>query len=142
MGKFVVRTLLNALALWIAAWILPGINVAITASTGFEADHPTASKVVAFIFIGLVFGLVNAVVKPIVKLVSLPVTILTLGLFTVVINAAMLWLTAWLSEFTPVHFTIDTFFFTAVWAAIIISIISMLTSGLTRKSEQRSYQHQ
>ncbi len=83
-----------------------------------------------YLFIGLIFGLVNAFVKPIVSLLSLPITILTLGLFTVVINAAMLYLTSWLSSYTPVHFTIDSFFWTAVFAAIIISAVSLVASFL------------
>lgn len=137
MGRYLIRILINAAALWVAAWILPGINLSISTSDGFVADHPAVGKVIAFIFIGLVFGLVNAMVKPVAKFVSLPVTVLTLGLFTVVINAAMLWLTSWVSDFTPVHFTMDSFFFTAIWAAIIVSIISMLMGSLTKKSERR-----
>lgn len=137
MGRYLIRILINAAALWVAAWILPGINLSISTSNGFVADHPAVGKVIAFIFIGLVFGLVNAMVKPVAKFVSLPVTVLTLGLFTVVINAAMLWLTSWVSDFTPVHFTMDSFFFTAIWAAIIVSIISMLMGSLTKKGERR-----
>ena len=86
----------------------------------------TIGIVLAYLFIGLIFGLVNAFVKPLVSLLSLPITILTLGLFTVVINAAMLYLTSWLSSYTPVHFTIDSFFWTAVFAAIIITVISLV----------------
>ncbi len=92
--------------------------------------HDTLSIVLGYLFIGLIFGVVNAVVKPIVSLLSLPITILTLGLFTVVINAGMLYLTSWISSYTPVHFTIDTFFWTAVLAALIISAVSLLASAL------------
>ncbi|ABY22377.1 hypothetical membrane protein [Renibacterium salmoninarum ATCC 33209] len=91
----------------------------------------TFASVLAFLFIGLIFGIVNALIKPLVKLVSWTVTFLTLGLFTVIINAAMLWLTSWLSSFRPVHFTIDSFFWTAIWAALIISVLSMIGSGVT-----------
>jgi putative membrane protein len=86
--------------------------------------------VLAYLFIGLIFGLVNAIVRPLVRLLSLPITILTLGLFTIVINAAMLYLTSWLSGYTPVHLTIDSFFWTAVLAAIIISVISVVAGRL------------
>ena len=82
--------------------------------------------VLAYFFIGLIFGLVNAFVRPLVSFLSLPITILTLGLFTMVINAAMLYLTSWISSYTPVHFTIDSFFWTAVLAAIIITLISLV----------------
>lgn len=136
MGRFALKVLINAAAIWLAGWILPGLSMSITASTGFQAEHPTASKIIAYIFLGLIFGVVNAIVKPVVKALSLPVTILTLGLFTVIINAAMLWFTAWLSSFTPVEWSIDSFFFTAIWAALIISVVSLLTSGLTKKRQK------
>lgn len=76
------------------------------------------------------FGAVNAVVKPIISLLSLPLTCLTLGLFTIIINAIMLMLTVWLTSFLPVSLTIDSFFWTAVLAAIIVSLVSMLANGL------------
>lgn len=75
--------------------------------------------------------------KPLVKLLTLPVTILTLGLFTIVINAAMLWLTAWASSYTPIQFTIDDFFWTAILAALIISLVSMVTGNLGRSTSRR-----
>jgi len=137
MRKIVVRVLVNAVALWIAGWILPGISVTATGNGGLETSNATLNTALAYLFIGLVFGVVNALVKPIVKVLSLPVTILTLGLFTIVINAAMLWLTAWLSSYTPVHFTIDSFFWTAILAAVVISIVSMLMSGLTKSDNRR-----
>jgi putative membrane protein len=137
MKRIVLLVLVNALALWIAAWILPGVAVVNTGTSGLDTSNATVNKVLAFVFIGLVFGVVNALVKPVVKILSLPVTILTLGLFTIVINAAMLWLTSWLSSYTPVHFTIDHFFWTAVLAALIISLVSMLMGGLTRSRARR-----
>lgn len=133
MRNFVIQVGINALALWIASWILPGMNIAGSPAAGTNA---TLSTILAYLFIGLIFGLVNALVKPIVKLLSLPVTILTLGLFTIVINAAMLWLTSWLSSYTPVQFTIDEFFWTAILAALIISFVSMLAGGLTRSADR------
>lgn len=133
MRNFVIQVGINALALWIASWILPGMNIAGSPTAGTNA---TLSTILAYLFIGLIFGLVNALVKPIVKLLSLPVTILTLGLFTIVINAAMLWLTSWLSSYTPVQFTIDEFFWTAILAALIISFVSMLAGGLTRSADR------
>ncbi|WP_285726954.1 phage holin family protein [Psychromicrobium xiongbiense] len=138
MGKFLVRLVISALALWITSWILPGVKVYAENALPAERGSATLTTVLAFLFIGLIFGVVNALVKPIVSLVSLPATFLTLGLFTVVINAGMLWLTAWLSSFTPVHFTIDAFFWTAIFAAIIISVLSMIgnaVTGINRKEE-------
>ena len=127
-----MRVIINGLALWIASWLLPGLDISTTATTeavaktGVNQGTDAAGIVLAYLFIGLIFGLVNAVVRPIVSFLSLPITILTLGLFTVVINAAMLYLTSWISGYTPVHFTIDSFFWTAVLAAIIITVISLV----------------
>ena len=128
-----MRVIINGLALWIASWLLPGLDIsttatteAVAAKTGVSQGTDAAGIVLAYLFIGLIFGLVNAFVRPVVSFLALPITILTLGLFTVVINAAMLYLTSWISSYTPVHFTIDSFFWTAVLAAIIITIISLV----------------
>jgi putative membrane protein len=132
MRSFIVRVVINGLALWIASWILPGLDISTSAAreaiarTGVTEGADTMGIVLAYLFIGLIFGLVNAFVRPLVSLLSLPITILTLGLFTIVINAAMLYLTSWLSSYTPVEFTIDSFFWTAILAAIIITIISVV----------------
>ncbi|APX02175.1 MULTISPECIES: phage holin family protein [unclassified Arthrobacter] len=132
MRSFIMRVIINGLALWIASWLLPGLDISTTAATeavaktGVSQGTDAAGIVLAYLFIGLIFGLVNAFVRPVVSFLALPITILTLGLFTVVINAAMLYLTSWISSYTPVQFTIDSFFWTAVLAAIIITIISLV----------------
>lgn len=137
MFSFIVRVLINGLALWIASWILPGLDISTTATTeavaqgGVTQGTDPLGVILAYLFIGLIFGLVNALVRPIVSLLSLPITILTLGLFTIVINAAMLYLTSWLSSYTPVHFTIDSFFWTAALAAIIITVVSLVAGKIT-----------
>jgi putative membrane protein len=136
MRSFIMRVIINGLALWIASWLLPGLDISATATTeaiaktGVNQGTDAAGIVLAYLFIGLIFGLVNAFVRPVVSFLSLPITILTLGLFTVVINAAMLYLTSWISGYTPVHFTIDSFFWTAVLAAITITIISLVADRL------------
>jgi putative membrane protein len=136
MRSFIMRVIINGLALWIASWLLPGLDISTTATTeavaktGVNQGTDAAGIVLAYLFIGLIFGLVNAFVRPVVSFLSLPITILTLGLFTVVINAAMLYLTSWISSYTPVHFTIDSFFWTAVLAAIIITVISLVADRL------------
>ena len=131
-----MRVLINGLALWIASWLLPGLDISTSATTeavaqtGVSQGTDAAGIILAYLFIGLIFGVVNAFVRPIVSFLSLPITILTLGLFTIVINAAMLYLTSWISSYTPVHFTIDSFFWTAVLAAIIITIISLVADRI------------
>lgn len=106
----ILSILVNAAGLWVAAMIIPGISVA----------DPTT-----LILAALVFGVVNTFVGPIVKLLSLPITILTLGLFHFVVNAGLLGLTAWL---TP-GFVIDGFW-AALFGAIVVSLVGMFLSGL------------
>lgn len=130
MLKFIVRVLINALALWVAAWLLPGIEVGSEAATEV-ATNDTVGSVLSYLFVGLVFGVVNALVRPVVSLLSLPLTILTLGLFTIVINAGMLMLTSWLTSFTPIDFVVDDFFWTAILGAIIISLVSLVAGAIT-----------
>jgi putative membrane protein len=137
MRSFIGRVLINGLALWVASWILPGLDIStsattdVVAQTGVAQGTDVAGTVLAYLFIGLIFGLVNAFIRPLVSILSLPITILTLGLFTIVISAAMLYLTSWISSFTPVHFTIDSFFWTAVLGAIIITLISLVAGRVT-----------
>ena len=137
MLSFIGRVLINGLALWMASWILPGLEISTAATTdavaqtGVSQGTDVAGTALAYVFIGLIFGLVNAFIRPLVSFLSLPITILTLGLFTIVISAAMLYLTSWISSFTPVHFTIDSFFWTAVLAAIIITLISLVAGRIT-----------
>ncbi|WP_026549449.1 phage holin family protein [Arthrobacter sp. Br18] len=143
MLKWILRIVSNAVALWAAVTLLPGMEVladpalgravADVAGTAVEpAGAETISVVLAFGFVGLVFSLVNALIRPIVGFLSLPLTILTLGLFTIVINAGMLLLTSWLTSFTPVRFSVDSFFWTAILGSLIVSVVSLVLSTLTR----------
>lgn len=134
--RIILRVIINAAALWVASWILPGLDISTSAAseavakTGVTQGAEITGVVLAYLFIGAIFGVVNALVRPLVSFLALPLTILTLGLFTIVINAAMLYLTAWISSYTPVLFTIDSFFWTAVLAALIITFISLLTGRM------------
>jgi putative membrane protein len=130
MLRFIVRVLINALALWVAAWLLPGIEVGSEAAVEAQGNDAVGT-VISYIFVGLVFGVVNALVRPVVSLLSLPLTILTLGLFTIIINAGMLMLTSWLTSFTPISFVVDDFFWTAILGAIIISLVSLVAGTVT-----------
>ena len=124
--SFLLRVLVNALAIWLAAWILPGMDIAADPAVVAAAGSSTAVAVLVYLFVGLVFGVVNAVVRPVLSVLSLPITCLTLGLFAIVVNAAMLWLTSWLSSFTPLQLRIDEFFWTAVLATLIIGVVSLM----------------
>ena len=117
--SFLLRVIINAVAIWLATLVLPGLEVV--------GGGETSTTVLVFLVVALVFGLVNAVVKPIVKLLALPLYILTLGLFTLIVNAGMLWLTAWLSERTEYGLRIDNFG-TAVLGALIVAVVSLVLS--------------
>lgn len=131
MGKFLIRVIIGTLGLWSATVLLPGLRISSDGTQQLTQGNRALSTLLAFLFIGLIFGIVNALVKPLVRVISLPVTLLSLGLFTIVINATMLWLTSWLSSFTPVPLSIDRFFWTAILAAIVISLITMIGNAVT-----------
>ncbi|MES4902352.1 MULTISPECIES: phage holin family protein [unclassified Streptomyces] len=114
MKNLLVKTIANAGALWVAIWLLKDITL-----TG----ENTGRKAITLILVALVFGLVNVVVKPVVKLLAFPLFILTLGLITLVINALMLLLTSWLADKLDLAFHVEGFG-TAVIGALIISIVS------------------
>ncbi|MFG2748161.1 hypothetical protein KPP03845_103906 [Streptomyces xanthophaeus] len=115
MTNFVVKTLANAAALAVAVGLVHGITL--------DEDSSTASRTLTLILVALVFGLVNLIVKPVVRLLSLPLFVLTLGLFTLVVNALMLLLTSWLATQFNLSFHVDGFW-TAIKGALIISIVS------------------
>ncbi|MGP7814825.1 phage holin family protein [Glutamicibacter soli] len=127
--SFLIRVIVNALALAVAVWIVPGIHI-------YAVGDDTLGLVVSYLVVGLIFGLVNALVRPIVSLLSLPITCLTLGLFTIVVNALMLALTGWLTRFIPAELIIDRFWWDAIAGTIIISIVSAVL-GLFVSSDRR-----
>ncbi|KOX38550.1 MULTISPECIES: phage holin family protein [unclassified Streptomyces] len=114
MMNFVVKTLANAGALGVAIWLLQDITL-----TG----ESTGKKTLSLILVALVFGLVNFLVKPVVQLFTLPLFVLTLGLFTLVVNALMLLLTSWLADKLDLSFHVEGFW-TAVLGGLIISVVS------------------
>jgi len=120
-GQFIVRVVVNAVAVWIATLIVPGVSV--------EGDT-TGQTVLTLLLVGLIFGLVNAVVKPVVVLFSLPFYVLTLGLFAFVVNALMLELVSWLSGVLHISFTIDDFFWSAIGAAVVVTFASLAINVL------------
>lgn len=114
MMNFLVKTIANAAALLAAIWLLEDITL-----TG----DSTGKKAWTLVLVALLFGLVNFLVKPVVKLLTLPLFILTLGLITLVINALMLLLTSWLADQFDLNFHVEGFW-TAVLGGLIISVVS------------------
>jgi len=126
--RFILRVLVNAAALGVATWLFSGITLSGTS---------TESKVVTVLIVALIFGVVNAIVKPIFRLVTLPIVLLTLGLFLLVINALLLVFTSWLSGIFGLGWHVDGFW-TALWGSIVISIVSfVLNAFLPDKDERR-----
>ena len=121
MASFLGRAAVTGLALWVVTLIVPGIS--------FVGGDTTVQKIGIVFVVAVIFGLVNALIKPIVTLLSIPLYILTLGLLHVVVNAFMLWITAWITEHTT-HWglQIDQFWWTAIWAAILLSLVGWVFS--------------
>jgi putative membrane protein len=120
MTNLLVKLLGNAVALAIAIWMLDDITL--TGST-------TGRRILTLLIVAAIFGVVNAIVKPIAKLLSLPFIILTLGLLLFVINALMLMLTSWISGKLDVPFHVEGFG-TALLGALIITIVSWFLSAV------------
>jgi putative membrane protein len=114
--RWILRLLANAAALAIATWILSGITL-----TGSS----TTSQILTLLIVALIFGVLNAIIKPIFAIVTIPLILLTLGLFLIVINACMLLLTSWLAGLFNIGWNVDGFW-TALLGGIIISIVSFI----------------
>ncbi len=110
--KFLIRLVIDALALAAAAWLIGGIWV---------SGRTDQDKAVTLLVVALIFGLVNAVVRPVVTLLSLPFIILTLGLLLFVINAFMLWLASTISSALGFGFHVSGFW-SAVFGALIVTV--------------------
>ncbi|MDG4762901.1 phage holin family protein [Solwaraspora sp. WMMD406] len=115
---FLIRLAVTAVALWITTLIVPGIDV-----TGDSA----ARNALTLIIVALIFGLVNAVLKPIIKVVGCVFYLLTLGLFALVVNALLFLLTDWLATQLDLPFSIDGFW-PAFWGAIVVAVVGWLIS--------------
>ena len=130
MGPFVVRAALTGLALWVVTLFVHGLS--------FVGGDTRLQRVGIIFVVAVIFGLVNAFIKPIVQILSIPLYILTLGLFHIVINALMLWITAWITSHTT-HWglAIDHFWWTAIKAAVVLSIVSWVLSLVVRRTGRR-----
>ena len=119
--SFIVRIAGNALAIWLAAYVVTGVQLGSidVAPTDPAADAPWISLAA----VALVFTLVIMVVRPVVKLLSLPLVILSLGLFLLVINAFMVMLTGWISEQLDLGLFVSGFW-PALWAGVVIALVN------------------
>lgn len=117
--NFIIRWLVTALAVGVAIWIVPGIELL-----------GGSSAWVGIAIFGLILSLINISVKPLMQLLSLPITVITLGIFYLVVNTLMLYVAAWLANgIFQVGFVIDSFG-SAFVASIVISIVSAIVNAL------------
>ncbi|HET7475171.1 MAG TPA: phage holin family protein [Dermatophilaceae bacterium] len=123
MKTFAIKVLVNGIALWVAALVVSGIHL------GEDADQ-LSTRLLTILLVAVIFGLVNAVVKPVAHFFAFPFIILTLGLFTFVVNAFMLQLTEWVAGGLNLDFRIAHFFWDAILGSIVISFVSMLLNTL------------
>ncbi|MFQ5854175.1 MAG: phage holin family protein [Anaerolineae bacterium] len=123
MNTLLIRWIINAIALWIAVLLVPGIHA--------------PERVVTLVATAAIFGLVNTFIRPVLKLLTCPLILLTLGLFTLVINAVMLWLTSRIAGLLDLGFTVDGFV-AALLGAIVVSVVSIVLSAFAER-ERRAW---
>jgi putative membrane protein len=123
--KLLVRWLINAVAIAITVILVPGINGGIVAGGG----QPLSVDIKSLLGVALIFGLVNALVRPVLKMMSCPLVLLTLGLFIFVINGLMLWLTSAIAGSLGLQFHVDGFI-PALIGSVVISIVSIILTAL------------
>jgi len=110
--RLLISWFINAVALAVAVWLLPGITVGENAW-------------LAVALMAIIFGLVNALIRPLVKFVTCLINVITLGLFTLIINALMLWLSSWIAQQLNVNFHVDGFLW-AFLGGLVISVVSFV----------------
>lgn len=125
-----IKVGINAVALWVAALVVQGVRLG-------EDASKLSTRLLTIVLVAAVFGIVNAVVKPIATFFSFPAIVLTLGLFTFVVNAFMLQITEWVCRGLGLDFSIDHFFWNAVMAALVITLVSMLLNFLLPEHDNR-----
>jgi len=113
MTKFILRWAINALALFLAVYLIPGVSL----SGGW----------VSLIWLALIFGLINAFLRPLLKLLTCPLIALTLGLFTLLINTFLFWLTSQVGQAFGIGFTVDGFW-PAFLGGLVVSFVSVVMS--------------
>ena len=118
MGRLIIRLFINAVAIWAASELIAGVTL--------------TDQVGGVVLVALLFGVINAFIKPVLKFFGFPLIIVTLGLFTLVINAGLLWFT---SQLTPALEV--TGFWPALWGALMVSIVSWLLGTFVGEKKRK-----
>jgi putative membrane protein len=117
--SYLIRIAINAVALWITTLLISGIQV---------TTHSTGTKILTLLAVAAIFGIVNAILLPIIKTIGCAFYVLTLGLISVIVNGLLLLLVSWISGVIGLHFHVDNFWPSAVLGALVIGIVSWLIS--------------
>lgn len=128
MKAVAIRIGVNALAIWVATLVVPNVRI---------TEGPASQVIITLLLLGGLFGVVNAFIKPVVVLFSLPFYILTLGLFAFVVNAFMLKVVEWISEPLGIGFTAGSFFWSTLAAAVVITLVSTLANVFVPEERDR-----
>lgn len=124
MPRFITRWFINAVAIAVAVYVVPGIDL--------------GAKLSSLIWVALIFGLVNAILRPIVKLFTFPLIILTLGLFSLLINSFLFWLTSVIGQGFGVGLTIAApVFWNSLLGGLVVSIVSTILSVIFKDSHKK-----
>lgn len=119
--KLLIRLIINAIALYAAAQLVNGIEL--------------TDQISGILIVALIFGVINAILGPILKILSFPFILVTLGLFTLVINGLLLWLTDYFTSYLSV-----SGFWAAFWGALVVSIVSWFLSAFLKDDDKKSHQ--
>ncbi len=117
MRTIVTKVVINAFAIWIATLVVPQVDV---------GGSTLGNRILTLLIVGALFGVINTFLKPLVKLFTLPLYLLTLGLFTFIVNALMLKIVEWLSERIGIAFDAGPFFWSTLGAAVVVTFVSMI----------------
>jgi putative membrane protein len=123
MAKFFLRWLINAVALYVAVAFVPGI-------------HPQSANYLSFIWLALIFGLLNALLRPLLKFLTCPLIILTLGLFTLLINTFLFWLAGIVGTNFHIGFTVDGFW-PAFLGGLVVTVVSVILTTIFKDEKHR-----
>ncbi len=117
MRTIVTKVVINAFAIWIATLVVPQVDV---------GGSTLGNRILTLLIVGALFGVINTFLKPLVKLFTLTLYLLTLGLFTFIVNALMLKIVEWLSERIGIAFDAGPFFWSTLGAAVVVTFVSMI----------------
>jgi len=124
MTKFILRWVINAVALFAAVYIVPGVAL--------------QGAWVNILWLALIFGLINAFLRPLLKLLTCPLILLTLGLFTLLINTFLFWLTGQVGQYFGIGFTIENFW-AALLGGIVVTVVSVVLSLILKDELKRKH---